>query len=281
MKSHVDGDSSVQSPEAREYARYLAQIEERKRRAAELRADLVALTLAVGRFEAEYHARVGVLFVELDQITLASAEYEQRISRLQDPQADPNELEQEITQQYIRQREEVRAEEEKTYRFERAHQRDKARPRLDAGAEDYAKRLYRDLAKRFHPDLARTDEERRQRAEIMQRVNAAFYARDVAALEVIVAESEVSDPTFEASSIGEKLVWAIREVARLDGVIERLTAETDAVLLSKSHRLWRRHEDGEGVIERLETDLQGEISVSRDRLAVLIGTYRHLVECPA
>jgi hypothetical protein len=103
----------VQTPEAREYARYLAEIEERKRRAAELRADLEALMLSVGRFEAEYHARVGVLFVELDQIKLAIAEYEQRISRLQaDPKADPTEIEQDIAEKYARQREEVRAEEE-------------------------------------------------------------------------------------------------------------------------------------------------------------------------
>jgi hypothetical protein len=273
---------SVQSPEAREYARYLAEIEERKRRAAELRADLEALTLSVGRFEAEYHARVGVLFVELDQIKLAIAEYEQRISLLQaDPQADPAKIEQDIAEKYAGQREEVRAEEEETRRFERAHQRDQARPHLDAGAEDEAKRLYRELVKRFHPDLARTEEERRLRTEIMQRVNAAFHARDVSALEALVAEAEVSDPAFEARSIGEKLVWAIREVARLDGVIEGVTAELEGVRRSESHGLWLRHDQGEDVIERLETDLRQEIGSTRDRLAVLIGVYRHLAEHPA
>ena len=53
----------AQTPEEREYARYLAEIEARKRRAADLQAEFETLRLALGRFKAEYYARVGVLFV--------------------------------------------------------------------------------------------------------------------------------------------------------------------------------------------------------------------------
>ena len=60
----------------------------------ELQADLEAYKEQLGRFNAEYHARVGVLFVELDRIDLAIAEYEFRIAQLRaEPQIEPGELE--------------------------------------------------------------------------------------------------------------------------------------------------------------------------------------------
>ncbi|MDP9473024.1 MAG: hypothetical protein M3Q71_20570, partial [Chloroflexota bacterium] len=72
------------------YERHLIEIEEMRRRVVELQLELEGLRLAMGRFEAEYHARVGALFVELDRLRLAIAEYERRILRLRaDPRADP------------------------------------------------------------------------------------------------------------------------------------------------------------------------------------------------
>ena len=235
----------VQSPEEREYGRYLGEIEARQRRAAELQAELEATKVALGRFEAEYHARVGTLFVELDRARLAIDEYERRIARLKaDPTADPSEVERDLTREFGRRREEVRHEEEETRRYKQTFRREQERPRLSTESEDEAKRLFRDLAKRFHPDLARSDDERRLREVVMQRVNAAFRDRDLAALRAAVREAEVEDPAFEARSIGEKLVWAIREVARLDDVIAALDEELAAVKASETHDLWRREEAG-------------------------------------
>jgi hypothetical protein len=103
----------VQSPEEREYARYVGEIEARRRRAAELQADLESLKLVLGRFEAEYHARVGSLFVELDRARLAIDEYERRIAWLKaNPTADPAAAEDEVNREFARRREEVRQEEE-------------------------------------------------------------------------------------------------------------------------------------------------------------------------
>lgn len=269
----------VQMPEEREYARYLAEIEIRKRQVAALQADMEELKLALGRFEAEYHARVGVLFVELDRLRLAIEEYERRIAWLRaDPDADPAEVEREVARAFARRREEVRAGQEEARRYQEAHRREQQRPRLEAQAEAELGRLYRELAWRFHPDLARTEEERRRREAVMRRVNAAFQDRDLRTLQAILREEEVTDPAFEARSIGEKLVWAIREVARLDEVIAGLRAELEAITQSDTYRLWQRQAAGEGVIERLEADLTAEVAAERERLAALVGTYRHLVE---
>jgi Skp family chaperone for outer membrane proteins len=269
----------VQPPEEREYARYLLEIETRKRRIADLQAELASLKLALGRFEAEYHARVGVLFVELDRVRLAIDEYERRIAWLQThPDADPNDVEDQIRAEFQSRHEEIHSEEEETRRYERAYQRDQERPKLAAAAEQSIKQLYRDLAKRYHPDLARTDEERHHRETIMQRVNTAFSARDVDALRDLMREAEVTDESFERRSMGEKLVWAIREVARLDEVIVGLEKELAAVRGSETHQLWHRQENGESVLERLETDLKRDLEEIRDRLAALITTYRLLLE---
>lgn len=269
----------VETPEEHEYARYQREVESRQRRIADLRAELDSLKLTLARFEAEYHARVGILFVDLDRVRLAIAEYEQRIARLQsNADTDPAEVEQDLGRAFSSRREEVRAEEEEARRYERIHRREQERPQLDAQAEDEIRRLYRDLARRYHPDLARTDEERRRREPLMQRVNAAMRERDVAALLDLFRQAEVTDPAFEARTIGEKLVWAIREVARLDGVIADLETELVAVQANETYQLWSRQESGENVLQVLETDLTAQIATERDRLAELITTYRHLVD---
>jgi len=269
----------TQTPEEREYARYLAEVEARKRRSADLRTELEALRVGLARFEAEYHARVGALFVELDRARLAADEYERRIARLDaDPAADPDRVEEEVRREFAGRREEVRNEEEETRRYEQAFERERERPRLDEAGEDEAARLYRELARRFHPDLARTAEERRRREPLMQQVNAAFRERDLAALRTLGSEVGADDPAFEARGIGEKLVWAIREVARLDGVVAGLEGELTAMRAADSFALWQRQETGERVVERLEDDLQRDVAAARDRLAELIATYRHLLD---
>jgi hypothetical protein len=112
----------------------------------------------------------------------------------------------------------------------------------------------------------------------MQRVSAAFRYKDLSALRAVSHEAEIEDPTFEARSIGEKLVWAIREVARLDDVIAALEEEFAFVKANDTHDLWRRQESGEHVIETLEAALSAELTGERERLAELIATYRQLIE---
>jgi hypothetical protein len=269
----------IQTPEEREYARYLTAIDTRKRRIADLQAELAALKLALGRFEAEYHAQVGVLFVELDRVRLAIDEYERRIAWLHaHPDGDPAEAEREIEREFRFRHEEVHAEEEETRRYERAYARDQERPKLAGDAEQEAKRLYRDLAKRYHPDLARTEEKRQQRATVMQRVNSAFQDRNLDALQGLFREAEVEDPAFEERSIGEKLVWAIREVARLDTVACEITDQIEIFRKSEIHQLWQRVVADQSVLEVLAADVMNQITGDNDRLAALITTYRQLLE---
>src|SRR5215203_5915093 len=102
-----------ESPEEREYARYLGEIELRRQLVAAKRTDVETLKDALGRFEAEYHARVGELFVELDRVKLAIEEYERRIWLLQSqPDQHPDDIEREVNESFSARREEIRDEEE-------------------------------------------------------------------------------------------------------------------------------------------------------------------------
>lgn len=271
--------TEVETPEEREYIRFMSEVEIRQRRAAELQTELATLKQALSRFEMEYHARVGVLFVELDRARLAVAEYQWRIEQLQHiPAVNLAEVEAEVASAFASRQKEVAAAAEEARRYEHDFSQEQARPQLSADSALELRRLYRDLARRHHPDLARTPIERERRQRIMQRVNAAFQEHDLEALRSLEQEATIEDPTFADRSIGEKLVWAIREVARLDGIIEDLEAEHLMFQASDTHQLWMRQEAGEAVIEALEADARQSLLTEQDHLAELIVTYRQLVE---
>lgn len=274
----VHGLLRTETPEEREYRRYMVEVESRQGRVAELQAELATLNLALSRFNAEYQTRVGTLFAELDRARLAADEYERRIEYIQSGQGDLSQVEEDIRTEFASQRQEVQDEEEETRAYRDDFERDRHRPWLNAEGEMSLKARYRELAKRYHPDLARTENERRRRESLMQQVNAAFSDLDEAALRAIEQAADASDPAFEARSIGEKLVWAIRDVARLDEVIARLEAEANAIQVSEAYALWHRQESGEAVIETLERDLHEQLTSSRNHLAELIATYRQVLE---
>ena len=269
----------TQTPEEREYARYLAEIESRKRRIAELQADLAAYRERLGRFNAEYHARVGVLFVELDRIELAIAEYEFRIAQLkQNPNIDPHDLGEQVKQTFADQREQIHDDEEETRYYEREHREQQTRPELDAASTATLKMLYRELVKRFHPDLSKTEDERLQRETVMKAVNAAFHERDIDRLRAIGIEHQVDETAFESKSIGEKLVWAIREISRLDEIIVSIVEERQRLESTELGVLWARHEAGESVFEQLERELQYRMRAKREQLQTLIDEFRTVID---
>lgn len=269
----------TETPEEREYARYLTEIEVRKRRVAEQQADLAAYREQLGRFNVEYHTRVGVLFVELDRIELAIAEYEFRIAQLRaDPQLEPEELEHRARQAFAEQREQIHDDEEETRYYERQHREEQTRPELDDVSMGTLRTLYLELVKRFHPDLSKTEEERLQREAVMKEVNAAFHERNIEQLQTIGTQHHVDETAFESKSIGEKLVWAIREISRLDDLIEEIQAQRAILQESELARLWSLYETEKHPLDHLEDDLRSQLDQKRKFLQTLVVDFRSLTD---
>ncbi|MEJ7761886.1 MAG: hypothetical protein WKF80_03745 [Thermomicrobiales bacterium] len=269
----------VESARERDYRRRLVQIERRKRRVAGLQADVAAFRLGLGRFAADYHARVGSLFAELDRIQLTIDEYGDRIDRLRANRfLDVAGLEAEIEERFAERRRRVEGEGAEAQGYEERRRAEADRPRLRADDAAEAKRLYRDLARRYHPDLARTPEERERRETMMLRVNAAFRDRSLESLRALHRAGEVDDPDFDARSLSDRLAWAAEEIARLDAMVADLNAELGVMRASDTHRLWARSQDDPGSLETMVADVRHAVRKARGRMRETLATYRSLLD---
>ena len=264
----------VMSDEERALAAAMLELEARRTCAASLQAEQATLTQTLERFAGECHLRFSALFAELDHLRRAVALCERKIARLRgqprsrplddvdpEPEPEPDEDDPQWTAG------------PRGGRFERSGSTRPAREDPATTAE--LRRLYLELARRHHPDLATDEAERERRQELMLRVNAAFRARDVAALRALASEAEAADGP-PLRSAGERLAWVRREIARLDRVIEDLRLELIDLRLGESGRLWTRAEAGKPVVDELGEDLKREVASQKLRLGDLTAIQERL-----
>lgn len=266
------------SPEEQQLERYLQQIEALKAVVAERQMELASITAELNRFDAEYHSRVATRFATLDRIHLEIDEYRRRheLFWLQ-PDDDPATIEKTVDEEFEERHERIREEEQEAREHEATHRRNQERPTLEPAEQDEARRLYLELSKRYHPDLAPTEEERVRRAPIMSQVNEAFRDRNLAALRALSDEGQLEPGPRETASIGDRLVWAIREIARLEGVIQAHDSDLASVKSGELHELWLLESTGGGAVNRLVADLEAEIASLKAVLAAYAETYRDLL----
>ena len=123
---------------------------------------------------------VGSLFVELDRLDLAIAEFARRMALLVEaPHINPETVERMVAGEFGDRREEVRREGEENARYEQVHAEERSRPELEGSAREDVLRISRELALRHHPNTTLTDEERARREPVMQEINEAFRERDL------------------------------------------------------------------------------------------------------
>lgn len=277
-EGEVPGLIRLPTPEERAYAEALAELETRRQRAADLQLELETLKLDLTRFEAEYHARVGHLFVELDRVRLACDECGRRIARLRtNVRSDLEDLEHDVAEAFAKRRERIFAEEAESRRYQRTYAEERQRPTLAPDDEAELKRIYRELARRYHPDLARSDAERQRCEERMLRINAAYRDRDLGSLKDIAAASEPDSPAFARQTVTKRLEWARAELARIDGVITGLVEAIRRTRASDTYQLWQRAKADAGLLDRLATGITRELDAARAQLANLRSTYDGLV----
>jgi hypothetical protein len=264
-------------PAEQQYQRYLLAIGDRRRELATLERDLTALRDSITGFEALAQSRLGELFVELRRLESATADYSHRLARLR-AALDAKALE-ELDLEDL---EEDDLESSLGSAAGRARSR---RPHVPAAARRWlateateAKRLYIELAKRLHPDLARTDDDRRRREAIMQRVNEAFRQRDLAGLRAIHQESLADDPAWTERSVTERLSWAEAEIRRLDAALEEVRLALTRLRGGELFRLYTRYESGEPVFSDLKARIEEKIRSEDRRLERMKLSYGRLVD---
>lgn len=272
----------VPVPGERAYERRLRQIAARRRRLGELEAELAGLKDGLGRFESVCRARVGGLLAELRRVDAATEDYRDRLDRLRnpgapdpDPEPDPADDPGDDPDDGPDDEDERQAD-----RFAGngtgptgSGSRNGRAISSAAGGEAEAKRLYRDLAKRCHPDFARDAAERERREVMMQRVNEAYRARDLETLRGLRRQTEADDPGFAERPAAERLAWAAAEVERLDALLTGAKGELERLRGYEVHRLWRRYQAGESVLDELEDDLEARLRAKNRRLDGLIAVY--------
>lgn len=267
----------VPEPDEHAFERRLRQVAARRRRLADLEAELTRLKEGIGRFEAVCRARVGGILADLRRVDASTADYRQRLDRLRNPDAPDPDPEPEPEPEPDEDHEEELGEADRVAANGRGGTTGEAtsngRASAGGGGEAEAKRLYRDLAKRCHPDFARDDAERERREAMMQRVNEAYRARDLGTLRDLRRETESEDPTFAQRPATERLAWAAAELERLDALLAAIKAEFDRLRGYELYRLWRRSEAGESVLDELEDDLEGRLRAKHRRLDSLIAAY--------
>ena len=268
----------IPTPEARQYAGLLVEIERLKEIIAALQTDRDSLEMTLTTFAVELRGRVGNLRTELNRVRRQVSEYRRRIERLRENDLlDPEQVEREVAEEFA---ETLRAEQEAEEQAAREGQRidvERPRPQLDAETEAEILRLYRELAKRFHPDRARNEADRARRTDIMLTINVAYSERDLLTLQRMAREADAADPAAAVLSEAERVQWAQRVIARMTMQIDELGEQVNLLRKSETFQMWQSPDQSVESIQQVEKRVRDRLNRERDRLDEAIIDYNRLV----
>jgi hypothetical protein len=268
----------IPTPEARQYAGLLVEIERLKEIIAGLQTERDSLEMTLTSFAVELKSRVGNLRTELNRVRRQVSEYRRRIERLRENDLlDPEQVEREVAEEFA---ERLRSEQEAEEQAAREGQRidvERPRPQLDAETEAEILRLYRELAKRFHPDRARNEKDRARRTDIMLRINVAYSDRDLLTLQVMARDADAADPAAAVLSEAERVLWAQRVITRMTMQVEELGEQVGLLRRSETFQMWQSPDRSAESVQQVEKRVRDRLNRERDRLDEAIIDYNRLV----
>lgn len=239
-----------------------AEIARRQERAAELELELFDLRASLAEFERELEIRVRPLErellhvrAELDQVRRAAAR------RAQWGERAAQEGVPDVVEQF-----------RKAWTPRTPPATAAPKPTPSEPQQNELRALYRELAKRFHPDLTSDPRQKPWREEMMAKVNLAYEASDLAALQALRQQVE---PPPEESPAGreQRLVELHGELRRLDRVITDLQSEIDRVERSEVAQLKldavKARLNGYDLLAAMARDFGTQIAQARAELASL------------
>jgi len=126
-------------------------------------------------------------------------------------------------------------------------------------ATEELRNLFRRAARELHPDLAVDEEDRRRRHDLMAAANAAMEARDIDALERLLARRETQRAP--ATTVTRADLDYVR------GRLAQAREELSSLRGSSGGRLAARLQDGEDVLVELRAELEAELAEVEATLA--------------
>ncbi len=243
-------------PEDAELSRKREELADLQAHLAELEFQLLTLRLEVTEFEALYHAKVGLLYAELDEVEALIAE---RLAQLQPLDSKTAEAATDARK---------RADESRRVAGESA----RALPPLVERSQRL-KDLYRTAAKQLHPDLAQDEGDRMIRERLMTEANLAYAEGDEAKLDAILEEYQSSPDAVVGSDVAADLIRTIRRISLAQANIRRVETEIGSLRASEIHKLKTTVEEGRqgnrDVLGELVESLHYQIRARRQHLRSL------------
>ncbi len=243
-------------PEDTELSRKREGLADLQARLAELELQLLTLRLELTEFEALYHAKVGPLYADLDELEALIAERLAQVRPL-----DPTAAE--------------AATDARKRAVESRRVADESARALPPPVEraQRLKDLYRTAAKQLHPDLAQDERDRMIRDRLMTEANLAYAEGDEAKLEAILEEYQSSPDTVVGSDVGAELIRTIRHISLTQTNIRKVEAEIGRLRASEIHQLKTTVEEGRqgsrDVLGELVESLRYKIRAGRQYLQSL------------
>lgn len=273
----------IQTPEASEIERQLTELHKKQDQVAEFTLSLEDLKLEVRRFETEYNAIIGKLYVELDKVNLEIEEYTLRVQLAeQEMITDSAEIDEQIQQSFAEQRQKVEAYEKETAQDSEIFEAMQSEPETDAATIKHLRKLYLKLAKIYHPDKARTDKEREKNERMMSLINRAYEEKDVLTLQRLADGAREEEEKFLNETPEEKRQRLRTENQRLDEIIANLKKEVDTIKAGATYKLKttveRARKQGEDILTKMATDMRRKIDSARQKLNGLIQRFRRFAD---
>jgi nucleotide-binding universal stress UspA family protein len=237
---------------------------------ANLSEEIATLKRELTSFEAEYHARVGVLYVRLDELELELREYDKRIKLLKSRKIDNLvDLEKIIEEKFQKDKEKINKEKKEAEHYIEEYEAVKEKTKLDEESEKKIKSLYRELAKKYHPDMARTLEEKERYNTIMAEINQAYNDKDLGKMEELSMRLKIPEETF-SETVEEEIEKLIKESQKLDDIISRFEDELVVVKSSDTYKLKMKADEskaqGKDFLKELEDNLNTKIELREEEL---------------
>ncbi len=248
-----------------ELSRLYDEVAIRQERVAQLELELFDTQVDLARFERELESRLGPFQRRLQELEDHLSEARHRAARRAQwgDRLDEDEPPVDVVEQFHR-----------TWARPERPEEPAPPPRKDEATKEQLKGLYRNLAKRFHPDLVTDAEQKRWREKVMAKVNEAYAAGDLGALQAL---GETSDhPGVSPPKAREQVVAELQtEIRRLDGLIASLKSSLRRLVNSQTVKLMLdasiARRSGRDLLGEMAADLRVEIARLEAELASLEG----------